>query len=410
MSVLKRKFGIWAILPLAVLGTACSGGGGDDSGAGGPGESGGSAISIEQDAAYPEAFSFLNGIREMPDGTLMAADPLGQVLLRLNMDTGAADTLGRVGEGPEEYRQPDQVFPLPGDSTLLLDLGNGRLTTVAPNGRFVEGMPIAQEPEGDGGGMMRLSVLLPRFLDAEGNIYHSGQRGMDADPPDSTVALRFNLTTKVADTVAILWQPELKVERSGNSISMIPTMLEGRDDWAVGADGKIAVIRANGYSVDWFYPDGRVVHGPSTPYDALSPTDADKEAALEEMSSGGLSMFMSMGGDGGMSMNMRRGGTAGFGGGDGPAVEDYQWAEVFPPFRDGRAQVSPMGEAWVERRNHFSEPTGVDVFDGEGIRIASVELPHGSKILGFGQGGNVVYSARMDEVGLWWLERYRIHR
>ena len=69
---------------------------------------------LELEVAYPEAFSFLNGVRELSDGSIMVADPLSQVVLKLDLVAGMADTLGRVGEGPGEYMQPDQVFPLPG--------------------------------------------------------------------------------------------------------------------------------------------------------------------------------------------------------------------------------------------------------------------------------------------------------
>ena len=74
--------------------------------------------SLEFELAYPEAFSFLNGVRELSDGRVLAADPLSQVVLRIDLDAGTADTLGGVGPGPQEYMEPDQVRPLTGDSTL----------------------------------------------------------------------------------------------------------------------------------------------------------------------------------------------------------------------------------------------------------------------------------------------------
>ena len=90
----------------------------------------GRLATLELDATFPEAFSYLSGVRKLSDGRILAADPIGQVLLRLDLDAGTADTLGRQGPGPQEYDGPDQVFPLPGDSTLLIDLSNGRLTVI----------------------------------------------------------------------------------------------------------------------------------------------------------------------------------------------------------------------------------------------------------------------------------------
>lgn len=396
---------IWLPLALLLPVSACSGGEGGDRGKGSRTEGAGTRLVLQLDATYPEPFSFLSGVRAMPDGTLLAADPLGQVLLRLDMESATADTLGRVGEGPEEYEQPDRVFPLPADSTLLVDLGNNRLTTLDPRGRFVESMPLTS-PSDDG----MPTVLLPRFLDAQGHLYFTGTRGMDADPPDSTYVLRYDRATATLDTVAPLWVPELQVERTGGRVRLVNTMLQGEDDWAVAPHGGVAVVRANGYSVDWYRPDGTVVRGPAVPHETLSPTRADKEAVLEEMTSQGLSMFMTRSSDGGTSMRMSRGGTMGR---SELSVEDFQWAETLPPFRNDRTLVSPEAEVWVQRMGHASDSTEFHVFDEQGRRTGTARLAPRRRIIGFGRNGegqDVAYVTRTDEVGLTWLERYRILR
>ena len=124
----------------------------------GQGEAGSSGIAatLELDATYPEPFSYLAGVRELEDGRLLAADPLSKVLLRVDMNTGVADTLGSVGGGPQEYQQPDRVFALPGDSTLLVDLGKTYLTVIGPEGEHHGGMSMALPGE-EG----RMSILLP---------------------------------------------------------------------------------------------------------------------------------------------------------------------------------------------------------------------------------------------------------
>jgi hypothetical protein len=55
----------------------------------------------------------------------------------------------------------------------------------------------------------------------------------------------------------------------------------------------------------------------------------------------------------------------------------------------------------------------VDVFDERGIRMGFIELTPGSKVIGFGarvDAGSIAYLARTDDVGLIWLERYRVLR
>ncbi len=379
--------------------SACSGGGDG-------GGSGGTVATLEPDATFPEPFSALINVRELPDGRLFAADPLSQVLLRVDMDAGSADTLGRVGDGPGEYRQPDQVYPLPGDSTLLVDLGKMRLAVIGPDGALHEGMSMAL-PAQDGSP----GIILPRAMDDLGRIYFSGMRGLGEGPADSTVIGRYDRTTGTTDTAVVLWQPEPKIERSGNSVRMMATMMEGRDDWAVGSDGRVAAVRANGYSVEWHFPDGRVVAGPVNTFETIPIGEADKEATLEERSGGGLSVAVTRDASGGTSMQMMRGGSMGMG--QEPSVSDYEWAESFAPFRPDRSRVSPENEVWVQRWLPADRPQLMDVFDSAGVRIGSVELPEGTRLMGFGHGPDgteVAYLTRTDEVGLVWLSRYRVVR
>ena len=54
------------------------------------------------DAAYLEGFGSIRGIRELPDGRVLVSDGLGQALIIVDLEAGTADTVGRVGGGPEE--------------------------------------------------------------------------------------------------------------------------------------------------------------------------------------------------------------------------------------------------------------------------------------------------------------------
>ncbi len=397
-----------AALLVSLVLSACAGG--EAPGGGDEAPPSGAFATLELETAYPEPFSFLNSVRELSDGTVLAADPLSQVVLRMDLVAGTADTLGRVGEGPQEYKQPDQVFPLPGDSTLLVDIGKAQLTVVGPDGAFHDGMKIASSVEN--GGNVRMNVILPRALDGDGRIYYTGSRGMDQGPPDSTLVVRYDRRSQTVDTVGWAWRPEPIVIRSGDNVRSMSRQMEGRDDWAVGPDGALAMVRAGDYSVEWYRPDGRIVKGPSNPVDLRRISDADKEAFLEEGSSAGLMMMMSASSSGAVEMSMSRGGGARLMG-DEPSLLDYEWAESFPPFRPDRSRVSPTGELWVERWLPRNQPPSTDVFDGEGVKLGSVAFPEGRELIGFGTtagGDPAVYLVRTDEFDLKWLERYRMVR
>ena len=302
MPALARRLGLFTFGFLALTAISCSDAAEVDVNA---------LVQLELDASYPEPFSYLSGVREMSDGRILAADPLGQVLLSIDLESGAADTIGGVGGGPGEYEQPDRVFALPGDSTLLVDLGNARLTVIDPDMAFVEGVSMAQQTES--GSML---LLLPRFVDALGRVYFQGQSlGMGASMPDSAHIARYDRGTGAVDTMGMVKLPEMERETTGaGMVSIGPRPMTPQDEWAVGPDGTAAVVRASDYSVDYYRPDGAFVDGPPNTAEPLSVGQAEKEEWVNGMGADGISVGMMMNASGGRSISLSRGGM-GMGGG-----------------------------------------------------------------------------------------------
>jgi len=181
------------------------------------------------------------------------------------------------------------------------------------------------------------------------------------------------------------------------------------DDWAAGPDGSIAVVRANGFSVDWYRPDGRMVTGPGYSVESYPVGEAEKEGEMEEMARAAMftSVVVSDGGE--RSFQMGRGLPPG----GGPGTDDFEWPESLPLFRPNGTLVSPQGEAWVQRIMPQGMAPRYELFDRDGTRLGFVELPPGAKAIGFGSipaTEGMVYLARVDAVGLTWLERYRLLR
>lgn len=88
MPALARRFGFLTFGFLALSVISCSDAAEMDVSA---------FAQLELDASYREPFSYLSGVREMSDGRILAADPLGQVLLSIDLESGVADTIGGVG-------------------------------------------------------------------------------------------------------------------------------------------------------------------------------------------------------------------------------------------------------------------------------------------------------------------------
>ena len=164
MGEVAVKYGVGSVVGVAAIVFAL--GGCDRGVAGGDGQAGVVQLG-EPEAVYPEPFAMVSTVREFEDGRVLVADPLGQVVVHLDLDAGTADTIGAVGEGPDEYRQPDAVWPLPGGRTLLVDLGNGRLTELSRELRLGETRPYAMVDPEQG----TLLMVLPQAVDDLGRLY-----------------------------------------------------------------------------------------------------------------------------------------------------------------------------------------------------------------------------------------------
>ena len=119
------------------------------------------------EAAFPHGFGMIQSVRELADGRVVVADPLGIELTVLDLEAGTRTELGRRGQGPGEYRQPDAVWPLPDGSTLLVDLGNSRLTVLDSDFHYESSIPLViGDPSSN-----TYVVGLPAGVDGAGRLY-----------------------------------------------------------------------------------------------------------------------------------------------------------------------------------------------------------------------------------------------
>ena len=393
----RRAIGVAAIVAGHVF-WACEGG----DGAGGAGRE--AVVPLgEAEAAYAESFAAVQTVRELEDGRVLVADPLGQVVVRVDLDAGTADTIGSVGEGPDEYIQPDAVWPLPGGRTLLVDLGNGRLTVLGPGLEFGETRPYAMGDVTQG----QLVMALPHAVDDRGRLYFRDLSGMGSGS-DSAKVFRLDLDSEALDSVGRVKLPDVTRQESGGpsnqnvQVTQIP--LSPADAWGVAGDGRLVVARAGDYHVDWIDGDGSITSGPSIPYEAVRIGMAEKRQWRDGRSESGGGLGMEVGIDNGaVSVRVSRGGGSQD---DDEALEGYPWPEVKPAFYGGTAPVlvDGRGRAWVRRHRAAGELPRYDVFGGSGEREMVVELAARRRVVGFGAGK--LYVVRMDEYGRQFLERY----
>jgi hypothetical protein len=357
----------------------------------------------EPTAVLADDFGSIQTVRELPDGRVLVADPLGRALYAVDMEAGTRTVIGREGQGPREYLQPDAVWPLPGDSTLLVDLGNGRTVALGPDLSFGPTLPIALGEPRPGA---TLVLAIPQAVDGAGRIYARGVGALGGELPDSAAVLRIDRGTRAADTAAVFkLEDRRRIASGGGSsrnvrIESVP--LSPQDAWGVAPDGAVVIARAGDYHVEWVSPSGAVTRGPAIEYEPVDIGTAEKEEWIRNQgrAGGGIGISMQVV-NGSVSMSFARGGGSGR---DDRDIDDYEWPATKPPFQPDRLAVDPYGRAWVHRHVEVGEPSTYDLFDRSGGLARTVTLDPGKRVVGFGAGS--VYVVAYDELDLNYLERY----
>lgn len=411
------------------------------------------------DATYEEPFSQVAGLRELSNGRLVVADARDKTLSLIDLAAQSATKIGREGGGPGEFGLPMRVLMGPRDTSYLFDPMNSRYLTILPEGKpgrdfrvEFDGPTVARAgdqpqrrevapaggnppanapragaapggarvggPAGGPPGGMRFGFAMPRTSDAMGRLYFESPGisvGPDGAPrtADSAAITRYDGRTRALDTLAWVKLAKSNIQTSGGQGNMRVTIgganpLAPRDEWAVFPDGRLAVVRAADYHVDWVLPNGDRVSSAPIRYTPIRMTAADRreEEELRNRARQNAMMVSISQGPGGTQRSAQVGPGA-----NAPPLEPLtDWPEVKPPFRPGQPSVwaRPNGELWVRR----TEPAGAkgtlfDVLNARGVVTHQVRLPERVNLVGFGNG--TVYTTRPDEDDLLYLQRHRMN-
>lgn len=357
---------------------------------------------------YSEPFSSITGFRELRDGRVILSDSRDKVLQVIDLATGKSEKIGREGAGPAEWSMPSRLSAYQGDSTLMTDFSNGRYFIITPDGK--PGTTIRQSDQGRlaraslvGSNVFGQLVMSEAVWDAKGESF-SGL----------THVLRWDRRSGRTDSLTTLRGPV--GERNGATMTgngMIRTFTNlplAASDIAVAApDGRVAVVRASPYQVEWYHQDGIVVHGRPAIPSAIRVTEAEKKAFLASQLRPGSFQMRAAGGAlpsaGGAAAGAR---TPSFSAAEAEAMTNPEmtWPALKPPFPASGAMIDTDGRLWVPRTRAYNDsiPT-YDVFDSAGRVVERIVLPKGARLVGFGRG--VVYLSRIDEDELLYLQKYR---
>ncbi len=346
-------------------------------------------------AAYTEPFGLIGGVRELSDGRVLVADPLGGALFRLDAGLRQIQKLGTEGEGPGEYRQPDGLWPIGDDTSLLIDLGNARLTVVGPDGALGDSSPIVLSGGSGPGGM---TLAIPSGTDDAGHVYFAGSPFSPDGMRDSVDVFRLDRSSGDYEPVATLRAPEITEQRSGENIGIQRVPLGRADIWGATPSGGLYIARERDYSVEFISPAGATNKGPPAEYRPVRIGGAEKdEWADERARNGGVMIdFGMVGGQPRVNMSRSTGRRS--------DVNGLPWPARKPPFVDARIRVDAAGHGWIRRSEPAGRPALYDVFDQGGRLLRSVRFPEGRTLLGFGE--DSLYAASTDAFDQQFLERY----
>jgi len=350
---------------------------------------------LTPDAKLGVEFSSIRGVRELPNGQVLVSDYRDQRVVLADFASRIVTDKVRRGGGPTEARLPTALIPAPGDSTLLIDLGNQRVLVLDPRGEPRRTIP------GDQPGVMSL-----RGVDAAGRFYLTIPAWMERGrglPNDSVRLVRLDPGAGRPEPVAVV-QGERRRSDIG-SPSMVPRIpivgYASSDGWALGPDGTLWIVRAGDYHVEAFRPGSAPVVGPSYAYETTRITSADRVAFVRRFNA---SAPTSGRGEDGAAMGFS------------PPMSDREvtemaarteFAERHPMFLAGSV-IADGRSLWVGLPVKAGEPARYDVFDRSGRRQRTIELPTGRRLMAIGRAH--LYAAAEDEDGLQDLERYPLPR
>lgn len=338
--------------------------------------------------------SLISGVRELRDGRLLISDAKRANVLLVNPAAGSATVLGSVGADSNQYAQPGGFYSGMGDTTLLLDRGQARFLVISPAGAIITSRSIKRRGFSSSSSADR---DLQR-LDARGFAYFTETRqglrlNAGEEVTDTAVLLRFDAARQRADTVALLRQARRRITQATANMTTSQAMYGAPvDEWGVAPDGRIAVVRAVPYRIEWYGLDGTVVRGPVIATDAIPFTQAERDSiATASIGSGGSASVSGPGGAGSGTAKLER------------------WiADLKPPIVTYGVIVSPDRRVWVARtRPHGASGVVYDVFDAQGTRVDQVQLGATSRVIGFGR--NAVYAVELGTGGSLLLRKYNLN-
>ena len=415
-------------------------------------------------ATSTELLGAVSQVRALPDGRVLVNDNLGRKVVLfdagLTKSTIVADTTSATANayssragGLIAYKGDSTLFVDPTSLSMLVIDGKGQVARVIAVPRPNDATSLIGGPNGTPG------------FDAQGRLVYRAPPNFRIAPPapgangplfqmptfpESAAVIRIALDTRKVDTVAFLRIPKQNVQMTqtpngGMSFTTTINPMPVVDDWAVTADGRVAMLRGQEYKIDWIDGTGAVAGSNKIPFawkhldDSMKVAFIDSTKKVMEVLRQQVLARQQAGGPGAGIMALGAGGAAGIEagaavgmrmevrmGGDGPGrtaapapgasngapatggptsisipplnfINPSELPDYAPPFTAGAARGDLDGNLWIRTSNVYSGGSVYDIVNAKGELTDRVLLPAGRVIAGFGKG--VVYMGVREGTG-----------
>lgn len=330
---------------------------------------------------------------ELRNGDVLVHDSREKRLAVASFDTQEQRESSQEGAGPTEFRSVVAMWRAPGDSVNLLDLMQQRILVLDPSGRARRTQPMA----GAGDPMAMMRTPFTRSVDAAGRWYGEGRdmrfEGGRLSFGDSVVVVRTDPQTAQADSLIKFYNTVRAPQMSAQALRMQVPGYPKQDIWGVFPDGRVLLLRADGYVPEIVLPSGQRRRAAALPYARLPVTEADKKTMMDSVQRALDEGLRQAAGLAPANAQMPR-----F-----ELVPPEPWQTEKPPFTGDRVLVDSRGRAWVPVVDR-TPGQRYDLLNAEGVLVDAVKFPPRVQLLGFGVQG--MYTALRDEDDLLTIRRH----
>ncbi len=402
-------------------------------------------------AVSVESFGAILSVRAVAGGRVLLSDAGHRRLMMLDSALRVTRVvLDSVAGTPNYYgARGAPLIAYVGDSTVTFDFQAGTLLLIDPNGQVARAMAV---PDARAISAMAGSAA---WVDPLGRLTYrgvgrSGLGGAGRSPllvtmdddglksnADSVPLLRANLQERTTDTLAALKNfhaRRVAIDSSSGmrAIVQYSNPLQNGDEWAMLADGTVAIVRGHDYHIDFITRSGEHRSAAKLPFAWKQIEPSEKQRILDSArlrdSTDRLSRTNTVAGLPTRSttppMGTARNGRGGGAGGGAEVTPGFvpgarsmfvsanELPDYYPPIRSGAVRADLDGNLWILPTTSSASRNGelvYDVVNGKGELHERVRVPLGKVIAGFGPRG-VVYLMSGSLADGFRLERTRIDR